>query len=244
MNNIIEFFKKKYRLLIPIMVVIVLLITVFFLYREYKFDNTRNKSDEDVFQCYGGVKLEYTATFTYNLKKSIVDVVPKDRDIEINNIPIYYSDMSGVVFPTVMSIVFPLRNAGQYKLYKYASYFAEEDVHFIKNNEDTDNYENFFLYDGKNVFFFPYESVLKINGEDYAELGPMSYVNLVGGYTLLYYDAATDTTKAIEIDGDTVSVVWKNIEVNVSEKYFKSFNSQYLLHNPNNLNPVFKTIDK
>lgn len=244
MNRLIDFCKRKYRLLIPVMVIIVLLITVFFLYREYKFDNTRKKVDEYVFQCIGGIKLDYTATFTYNLKDVIVNVEAKDRNVNINNIPIYYGDMSKVVFPVEMSIVFPTRNAGQYKLYKYASYYRDDDVHFVKNNEDEGSYDNFFLYDGKNIFFFPYESVLMINDKEYIELGAMSYVSLVGGYTLIYYDTTTNTTEAIEIDGDIVKVIWKNIDVNISEKYFTLFNDKVLLHNPNNLNPVFKTIDK
>ena len=41
-------------MLIPVMVVFVLLITVYFLYREYKYDNYRNKKEEEVYQYFGG----------------------------------------------------------------------------------------------------------------------------------------------------------------------------------------------
>ena len=72
----------------------------------------------------------------------------------------------------------------------------------------------------------------------------MSYVSIDGGYTLIYYDTDTDSSRAIELDGDTVTVVGDNINVNVNERYFYSFSNKVLLMSPNNLNPVFKTIDK
>ena len=124
------------------------------------------------------------------------------------------------------------------------SYYNVDDVHFINNNSDSSNYNNFFLYDGKSVFFFPEETVLKINNKDYVELGAMSYINLVGGYTLIYYDTTTNTSAVLELEGDIVTVLGENINVNISEKYFYSFSNKILLHTPNNLNPVFKTIDK
>ena len=244
MKNIVNFFKKNYKRLIPVMVIIVLLVTVFFLYRKYQLDNKRNKNEVSVFQYFSGVRVDYTAIITYNLKDSIVEFKPKKKIIENNTVPVYYEDMSNIVFPVEMTIAFPLRNGSQFKLYKYATYYNLDDVHFIKNNTDLGNYNNFFLYDGKGVFFFPEETTLKINNKERVKLGAMSYVNIVGGYTLIYYDTSTDTSEVIELDGDTVTVVGENINVNVSERYFYSFSSKILLSSPNNLNPVFKTIDK
>ena len=244
MKKIIEFFKDKYKILIPVMVVIVLLITIFFLYREYKYDNTRNKEEVSVYQYFNGVKVDYTAIVTYNLRNAIVDVQVKDKKIDSNTVPIYYGDKSKVIFPVEMSIAFPLRDGSQFKLYKYSTYYNEDNVHFIKNNIDLGNYNDFFLYNGKDVFFFPMETTLKINNKEYKELGAMSYVGVIGGYTLVYYDTKTDTAEAVELDGDIVTVIGDNIKVNVSERYFYSFSNKVLLMSPNNLNPVFKTIDK
>ena len=244
MKNIVKFFKEKYKILIPIMVSIVLIITIFFLYKGYQYDNTRNKKEVSVYQYFGGVRVDYTSVITYNLRNAIVDLEVKDKVIESNTIPIYYGDKSNVIFPVEMSIVFPLRDGSQFKLYKYATYYNEDNVHFIKNNIDLGTYNDFFLYNGKDTFFFPEETTLKINNKDYKELGPMSYVSIDGGYTLIYYDTETDSSRAIELDGDTVTVVGDNINVNVNERYFYSFSNKVLLMSPNNLNPVFKTIDK
>lgn len=244
MKKIINLFSEKYKILIPIMVVLVLLITTFFLYREYKFDNQRNKEEEKVFQYFSSVRVDYTGIITYNLKKSIVDFTAKNVDIEQNVVPIYYADMSKVIFPVEMSIVFPHRDGSQYKLYKYATYYKQDGVDFIKNNVDLGTYKDFFLYNGKDTFFFPSETVLKLGDKEYKTLGEMSYVRVVGGFTLIYYDTTTETSEAIELDGRDVFVTNDYINLNVTDKYFYSFSSKMLLMRPNNLNPVFKTIDK
>ena len=244
MKRVIDFFHEKYKILIPVMVVLVLLITTFFLYREYKFDNQRDKQEVEVFQYFSSVRVDYTGIITYNLKKSIVDFSPKNIKIEKNLLPIYYDDMSKVIFPVEMSIVFPHRSGSQYKLYKYATYYNQDDTHFIKNNVDIGTYEEFFLYNGKDAFFFPDETVLSVGGKEYRKLGPMSYVRVVGGITLIYYDAATDSSEMIELDGRKVVVTNDVINLDVGDKYYYYFKNRLLLMKPNNLNPVFKTIDK
>lgn len=244
MKKIIDFCKDKYKILIPIMVGIVLLVTLFFLYREYKYDNTRNKNEISVYQYFGGMKVEYTAVVTYNLKEVIVDISSKDKKIEYDSTPVYYVDEEKVLFPSEMTIIFPMRDASQYRLYKFATYYKEDDLHFVKNNADIGTYDYFFLYDGKNMFFFPDETTLKINDKEYKTLGPKSYVSVVGGLTLIYYDTTTDTSEVIELDGETVTVVNSSMNVNINEKYLMSFGNKVLLFRPDNLNPVFKTIDK
>lgn len=244
MKNIVRFCKEKYKILIPVMVGVVLLITMFFLYREYQFDNTRNKKEVSVFQHFVGVRTDYTAIFTYNLRDALVDVDSKGVKIEYDSTPIYYKDEKKVVFPKEMGIVFPLKDGAQYRIYKYATYYSQDDVHFIKNNTDLGVYDDFFLHDGENLYFFPDEVVLKLNDKEYKKLGPMSYVSVVGDLTLVYYDTETDSGDAVELNGDVVSVSSEYINVNITERSFKVFNKDVLLMRPNNLNPVFKTIDK
>jgi len=242
MSKIIKFFKDKYKILIPIMVAFVLVITLYFLYREYQYDNTRNKQEELVYQYFGGDRVEYTAILTYNLKNSIIDIEAKDKKVRYDSTPVYYQDEDKVLFPRQMTIVFPYKKA-QYKLYKYATYYVDENVHFIKNNIDVGNYNYFFLYDGKNMFFFPDEVTIKLGGKDYKKLGAGSYVSVVGGLTLIYYDTATGTSDTVELEKNAVSVYNDFIDLNISEKYYMSLGSKILLITPENLNPVFKTID-
>lgn len=244
MTKFIDFCKNKYKVLIPFMVLFVLVVALLFLYKEYKYDNTRNKQEVSVYQYFGGVKSEYTAIVTYNLKNLIVGIEAKNKKIEYDSTPVYYMDSDKVLFPKEMSIVFPLREGSQFKLYKYASYSQEEGLHYIDNNDNqVVNYSHFFLYDGKDMFFFPDEVMLKVGGRDYKKLGSGSYVSVVGGFTLIYYDTSTDSSEVIELEGKNVAVVGDKIDVNISERYFMSFGKKVLLFAPDKLNPVFKTID-
>lgn len=240
MEKMISFCKKNYKVLIPVMVVFVLLLAIYFVFREYKYDNYRNKQEESVYQYFLGDRMDYTAIVTYNLKDVIVDVDAKDIDIEYDSTPIYYTDMDKVIFPEEMTIVFPLRNVSQYKLYKYSIYEKRTGLHMITTNTNTSDYNNFFLYDGNDTYFFPDGVTLMINDKEYKKLGDMSYVSVVGGYTLSYYDKGTDTSDFIEIDGDIVSVVSENINVNLTKHSCLYFDKSVLLFPPKGLNVVSK----
>ena len=100
MEKIIEFCKQKYKILIPIVVVFVLLIAVYFLYREYRYDTYRNKKEVSVYQYFGGVRNDYTAIISYNLKKDIVNIQGKEKTINYDSTPIYYKDEEKIIFPT------------------------------------------------------------------------------------------------------------------------------------------------
>lgn len=241
MKKIIDFCKQKYKMLIPLMVVLVLLLTIYFLYREYKYDNYRDKKEVAVFQYFGGVKTEYTAIITRNLKKVIVDVSAVDKKIEYDATPVYYVDENVVLFPKEMNIVFPLREGSQYRLYKYATLISDEDVTSIDNGGELGEYSHFFLYDGKSLFFFPEEVTLKINNKEYIKLGKNSYISYVGGYTLIYYDTETEKSEVMEVEGKSVKIEGDNLNLNISERYFMTFGKKVLLMRPDNLNPVFKT---
>jgi len=244
MKKVRDFCLRQYKILIPVMVVGLLLIVMLFFYQEYKYDNLRNKKSEDVYQCFGGIKTEYKAQITYNLKNAIVDVKPLDAKIDYDGTPIYYKNEDKVLFPQEMTIVFPLREGSQFKLYKYATYYREDNSHFINNNVDTSEYSVFFLYDGKSVFFFPYEVELLVDKKVIKKLSSMSSVTVVGKDSLIYYDYENDEASYQEIDGATVSVQSENINVNLTEKYVISLDNEVLLFRPNKLQPVFKTIDK
>ena len=239
MKGIIEFCKSKYKSLIPVMVVFVLLITVYFLYKEYKYDNYRNKQEVSVFQYFGGIRNDYTAIVTYNLKNVIVDVEPKGKKIDdYDSIPIYYADEDKIIFPSEMSVVFPIRDGSQYKMYKYSIYQKKESIHTLTINNITNEYDYFFLFDGNGLYFFPDEVTLNIDGKEYMKLSPMSYVQIVGGYTMTYYDRENDKSEVIEIENKAISVTSEAINVNLSERHCLSFGKKILLVKPYNLNSL------
>lgn len=240
-NKIKKIFQEKYKIFIPIIVVFGLLITLYFLYREYQYDNYRDKRDTLVYQYFGGIKTEYTAVITYDMKEKIVDIKAKDKKIDYDSTPIYYKDRLEVIFPQEMIVAFPLREGSQYRIYKYASYINDDSIHSIKNGTDSSFYEYFFMYDGEDLFFFPYDANLLINDVLYKELSGGSYVSVVGNNTLVYYDYANDFSEVIEVEGKNVSVTSEYINVNLTERYFMSFNDKVLLSKPYNLSVLYKS---
>ena len=236
MKKVIEFIKKKYKIFIPIMVVFVLLITVFYLYREYKYDNYRNKVEYNVYQYLGGIKKDYTMIVTYNLKDVIVGIEDKNKRIQYDATPVYFTDEEKILFPQEMSIVFPLESGSQYKLYKYTTYEKKDDIYRIVSGRENGIYNHFFLFDNKGLYFFSDPVTLKINNEDYVKLGANSYAEVYGGYTLSYYDTENDKAEVIEIDGKKVTAENNYLNLSLSDRYFNIFDNKNLLIPSYNLN--------
>lgn len=244
MKKVIDFCKQKYKILIPVMAILVLIITMLFLYREYKYDNLRNKKEEEVYQYFGGERNDYTAIITYNLKDIIVDVTPKDKKIDYDATPIYFKDQDKVLFPKEMSIVFPLKEESQLKLYKYSMYEKIDDTDIITMNNKSGYYYHFFLFDGKGLYFFSEEMTLYINDKEYKKLSPMSYVSVVGGYTLTYYDKENDTSEFLEVENKKITIGSDDmhLNINLNERNFMVYDDYELLFAPYNLSVL--SIDK
>lgn len=236
MKNVIEFIKQRYKIFIPIMVVLVLLITVYYLYREYKYDNYRNKQEYDVYQYFGGVRKDYKAIITYNLKDIIIGIEDKEKEIQYDSTPVYFASEEKILFPNEMSIVFPLQDGNQYKLYKYSIYENKDEAYQIVSGRESGEYNNFFLFDNKDLFFFADPVTIKINGEDYVNLGANSYARVVGGYTLIYYDKENDKSEMIEIDGKKVTASNKYLDLSLSDRYYYIYGKKTLLIPSYNLN--------
>ena len=241
MEKIKKFFAEKYKILIPIMVVIVLIVAVFFLYREYKFDNHRDKKEVPVYQYFAGVKVEYDAVITYDLQKKIRDVTPKDKIITYDSTPIYYKDKKEVLFPEEMIVAFPLEEGGKYKVYKYSSYIREDDVSKIRNVNETGEYDDFFMYDGKELFFFPTKVNLMFDNKLYKELSDGSYIDIINNETLIYYDYKSDESEVIELNGKKATVESKYINVDLMNKNYTSFGKKIILFEPDSLKVLDKT---
>ena len=228
MKKIIEWCKKKYKILIPIIVVFVLLIAVYFLYREYRYDYYRNKIEVPVYQYFGGVKTDYTAIVSYNLRKDIVSIYGKDKKISYDSTPIYYKDEEKIIFPNEMSIIFPLKDGAQYRLYKYTAYENIDNNYYLTSGKASNTYNNFFMYDGEGLYFFPDDVTLKVGNEE-IKLGANSYAEVVGGYTLTYYDKKEDKAKFLEVEGKEVTVSNNYLNLSLTNRYFMVYDKKILL---------------
>lgn len=237
MTNIFNKMKKSYKIIIPIVAVLVLMVALFYFYREYRYNNYKNKEEIKVYQYFSAVKTSYDLIVTKNLKGVIIEITPKGKTIYYDSTPIYYADNDSVLFPQDMSVIFPFIDNPQYKVFKYAMYDYNDEDHYLTNEKIRKEYKHFFMFDGNNLFFFPYEATLKIAGREDIELSGMSYVKFVMD-TLIYYDKVTGNSDFIELDKEKITVECDGYLVNIRNKYYERLNEKILLFEPSVLKSI------
>ena len=205
-----EFIKNKYNILIPIFLLIVLLIAVFLYSREYKNNRYAEVKEVDVYQYFSGVKMEYVAKISRNRKNVVLEYENKDFAVSLDSTPVYIKDKDNVIFPKEMSIVFPLKNR-EYQVNALSELYKENDLYYLNIRNLNKTYDNVFLFDCNNLYFF-IDAVTLTIGKKKIELSPMSYVSASYRNFVEYYDYDSDTFKTINI---------KNEEVVVSNDYMK-----------------------
>ena len=237
MTNIFNKLKKSYKIIIPVVAIIVLIVAVFYFYREYKYNNYKDKKEVKVYQYFSAVKTNYDLVITKNLKGVIIDIASKGKTIYFDSTPIYYTNEDKVLFPQEMSVIFPYMEAPQYKAFKYAIYDYNEEEHYLTNEKTRKNYKHFFMFDGINLFFFPYEATLKIAGHEDIKLSGMSYVKFVTD-TLIYYDKVTEKSDFIELNKEIITVECDDYKVNIRNKYYERMSEKILLFEPSVLKSI------
>lgn len=235
---IIEKIKGNYKVIVPILVVLLCVISFIFIYSDYKYKNKRDIREIDVFQYLSHDKLEYSANVSFNRDNKIMDLVPKGLTIEYNSIPIYYSSSDRVIFPKGMDIVFPLKDVMEYHMDKYGVYYRDDNVNYLGDSGSFKDYNYFFIYDYKDLYFFIDDVDIYIDDVYYTSLSPMSYLTTGGGYTLQYFNKELDELGMIDIEDKVIVVKNDNYEINVSFDYLIVYNREVMLSNGSNLKSI------
>ena len=213
MDKIKKFVMDNYKLMIPILFMVVLFIAFLIYYQVSIHSNYHVDTEEKVYQYFSDNKYEYNAIVSKNRKGVIVDFKPIDVKINIDSTPIYINDKKGnvVILPRNMSVVMPTMSCAEY-LAKGYSYITFKNGVF---NLTTDRYDgrlnHYFLYDGGDLYFFIEKVTLKVNNEEIS-LSPYSYIIANYGGYLSYYDKESDTYKTLTIN---------NHDIVVSNEYYK-----------------------
>lgn len=198
-----EFLKKRYNILIPIFLIIVIIIAILLYTREYKNSRYSESHKVSVYQYYSGIKMEYQAKISRNKNKAIVNYEPENA-VSLDSTPVYITNEESVIFPKEMSIVFPLKSR-EYKLPALSEIYKENDLYYININRLNKTYDHYFLYDGKDLYFFPESVTITIEDKE-INLSPMSYLNVSYRNFLEYYDKENDEYKQIDITKENVNV--------------------------------------
>lgn len=198
-DKIIKFIRNNYKLIIPILLMIVLFVAFFIFYMVSIYDKTRIDTKGKFYQYYYGEKYEYNGVVSTNRRDVIIDFKTSDYDIKFDSTPIYYSDKKKVIFPKDMSVVMPTLNCSEY-LSKAYSYITENNNKYVLTTKNyNNNLGHYFLFDGDDLYFFIDDVKLKVGNEE-IELSPMSYVIAKYGEYVSYYDNKSDTYKNIKTE--------------------------------------------
>lgn len=237
-----EFIKNKYNIIIPALLIIVLGIALFLYGREYKNNKLAYVNDIQVYQYFSGVKMEYKAKISRNRSNVILDFDNDEFDINLDSTPIYISDSerNNVIFPKEMAAVYPISDR-QYRVNALAEIYKENDLYYLNIRGFNEVLEHAFLYDGKNLYFFPESTVLTV-GDRKIELSPMSYVSCSYLSLLEYYDREKDVYETIELSSDKVTVSNDYMTVDVASDKVIFKNSFSLL--PSDFSVLSKITEK
>lgn len=233
MKKIKELIKKNYILSTIIFSVICLAVIAFLIYRivdhnlnkvEYKEENT------NLYTYFLKNKKDINAHITY--ANDVVSLIKEGNNTVNEPGVLYYKNSKEAIMGSDSFIVFYIRNADSFYLKKYAKISNNEDVNIVNNI--TSN--NFFIYDGDSLFFFPEEVLLKVDGNE-IKLSAYSYVSVEDD--LVYYNYETDRVYVIEnFENGTVTINNAKIDL-VSKAIVVGDNVKLLPHN-NNLKEYVK----
>lgn len=225
----IEFIKKKYNILIPIFLIIVILIAVILYVREYRNNRYAEYKEVNVYQYFSGNKMEYVAKIGRNRKGVVLNFEAKDFAASLDSTPVYINkkDTTEVIFPKEMAMFFPIKNK-VYQVDALSNLYIKNDLVYLRLKRLDKAFDHMFLYDGRDLYFFIDNTTLVIGTKE-IPLSPMSYVSCSYTNMLEYYDKENDKYEIIPLTDERVYVKndYMNIDVTLDKVIYKD--SFYLL---------------
>jgi len=204
MEKIKIFFKENYKLMIPVILMLVLFLA-FIVYYKVSISNIYTKETEgEFYQYFYDKKYEYKGIVSTNKKNEVVGFKTNDYDINFDSTPIYYQKKNKVILPSDMSVVMPTLSCAEYLSPGYSTITYKDSVYKLVTKKYNNKLNHYFFYDGKDLYFFIENVVLKYNNEE-INLSAFSYVIVKNGY-VSYYDKANDIYKTIEVTSEEVVV--------------------------------------
>ena len=225
----IEFIKKKYNILIPVFLIIVISIAVILYVREYRNNRYAEYKEVNVYQYFSGNKMEYVAKIGRNRKGVVLNLEAKDFVASLDSTPVYINkkDTTEVIFPKEMAMFYPIKNK-IYQVDALSNLYIKNDLVYLRLKRLDKTFDHMFLYDGRDLYFFIDNTTLVIGTEE-IPLSPMSYVSCSYTNMLEYYDKENDKYEIIPLTDERVYVKndYMNIDVTLDKVIYKD--SFYLL---------------
>ena len=215
-DNIKNIIKENYKLVIPIVLMIVLFIA-FLIYYNISIRNNYTKDETiKVFQYFYEKKYDYNLKIGKNKKDVIVSIEPQDIKVNYDSTPIYYQEKDVIILPKDMSVVMPTLSCAEYLSTGYSYITYENGIYNLTTDKYNKKLNHYFLYDGKDLYFFIEPVTLTVNNEK-IELSSLSYVIAKYNNSITYYDKKTDTFKILEVKDDNSLIENQYYSINISK---------------------------
>ena len=165
----------------------------------------------ELYQYFAGKKYEYGAGATIDFGGEIVRLSDFNKNINLDSTPIYIKNEKKMILPEMMEIVTYNNNGEYFRTGNKLSTIviedetADERIRIRTGGEDK-YFDEGFLYDGNDLYVFPYGAVITIDENEYA-LGKMSYLKIGNGAQVELYDYEIDSYITVD---DFSEVLMKN----------------------------------
>lgn len=234
--------KKIYILFISLFMISIVLMGSFFIKKYYRNVSSLSYDNYQLYQYFSGVKVIYDGKVTINHENKITKIASKEKNVDAGDIPIYYQNIdNSVILPNTMSLIFPANKTKNCRL-NYLTRLTIDKVDNIENVFITDNKVNLstsFLFNGENLYFFPYSTTIVIDNNVY-ELSPLSYVIVNYKSLIEIYDKATDKYTIIDSHENDVIATLENFKINLSTDMVMYENENKLLIKKVDLLPLYE----
>ena len=230
---------KKF-IIVCILSVICVIIAQFAINHYYKSTKMISFDDYEVYQYFSGMKYNYVGTAKFE-NDVLVSVNDKGKKVSINDTPIYYQSVDNeCIIPITMGLFFLNEKGKNYRINYFSKLEIEisndDEMAFIDYNKKKMYIADSFLYDGKDMYVFPYSTEVSVENKTY-QLSPMSYVIVNYKDSVEIYDKKTDKYYFVDgIENDVLATMHDN-KINLSTDMIVYENDERLLiKNVNKLN--------
>lgn len=185
----------------------------------YKFIDKRNNlltgEKYQVYQYFSGIKVDYDLSVFFNKDKYVKSIKFGDKKVNPDNLPIYLKEKNSILLPVNYGLFVLNKPNKSYKLSKYTFLYKDIDNNIYIKNGGKKSLEKSFLYDGKDMYIFPYGASITINDED-IELDSFSYVNVLYNEYVEVYNSKNDEYKIYDDYNKEVYATMGNTKINLS----------------------------
>lgn len=186
--------------------------------------------DENVYMYVQDMRMDFYSTITLDHEDNVTKLyIDEEYEMDMGTEPLYYENKEEVIFPNVMSVIFPLEGKSQKKLNRFTTVNGEGIQAIISNQNLKYALVDGFIYDGGNLYFFVEKGTLTW-GTNKIELSPMSMVDCYYQGDLSIYDYEKNEAVLYENVTDDVIITFDDYSVNLSYDSVAVDDSSFLLH--------------